>query len=351
MNVFANINVYSLAAAGDENPVEDLLIRVWSVPAITITRRLDGIEVDEDNELITFREKGNTTNIFFRKEIQDHQQPMINFELAQYFSGQFEIEFEDANFLALLLSAQIDKLPTIMESHMENNNRSLPVECDNGESGSDSGESDSDDGESGSKAIAEGENPSPMEPSEFHSDEDGSEPEESNKDESGDDQLDVASESTDRQGEFENPSVFTLASIQYPQTLQELVPSHQFKAESVVRRAERFQISDSIAEPTATQHPRARGGFRHSLPIRIRNNHYDHGHSSSASQEKSTASSPGNLRLRNTSNPIVGTASSNISPLPSPIRSLAQVGVESAPAKEVSYREIGFKGEIFVLHA
>lgn len=231
MNVFTNISVYSLAAAGDEESVKDLsLIRVWSVPAITVTRRLDGIKGDEGSELITFKEHDNTTDIYFREEIQEYQRAMVNFKLAEHFSSQFEIKSEDANFLTLLLSAPIRELPAIMEYHMENHNRFLSGDRDNGDSGSDSGESARD-------ATTEGEGLTPVEPGEeCHNGEDGNEPDTSDKDESGDDQLEVASESTDRQAECENPSAFTSANTQCPQTLRELVPSHQSKTESVAQR-------------------------------------------------------------------------------------------------------------------
>lgn len=309
-----------------------LLIHVWSVPSITIKRRLDGIEVDEDNELITVQENQNITDIYFREKILECQQPMVNFKLAEYFSSQFEIKFEDANFLTLLLSAPMSQLPAIMEDY----NGFLSDEHDNGESGS--------------EATTGEEGPTPVERSEDRrGDEDGIELGRSDEEERRDDQLDVASESTDRQAECESPSVFTHASTQYPQSLRELVPSHKSRTESVVRRANHFRMSDSLVARTPTQPRRTGGGFRHSLPIRTGNNHYGYDYRSSAGQETSAASFPGNHRHRNISDPFVGSAGGDISPPSSPVRSPARAGARPVPVREVRHREIGFQGEDFVL--
>ncbi|KAH7139701.1 hypothetical protein B0J13DRAFT_504973 [Dactylonectria estremocensis] len=99
---------------------------VWSVPSIVSVRCLGSIEVEENNELITFQE-GSHLTIYFRTTIPQSKQSQVNFALAEFFSRRHDINADDKNLLNLILSAPIEELSHIMAI----SNRFLPEELDN----------------------------------------------------------------------------------------------------------------------------------------------------------------------------------------------------------------------------
>ncbi|RYP11238.1 hypothetical protein DL764_000194 [Monosporascus ibericus] len=118
--------ISQLAAADTEFLQEFSLLRVWSVPSITITRYLDDVEATNDNEVITIKENEAATDIYFREGIEESDQPTVNFELLEYFISEFQIDVEDTNIVNLLMSAPISRLPGIMEKY----DISLPEDSD-----------------------------------------------------------------------------------------------------------------------------------------------------------------------------------------------------------------------------
>lgn len=97
-------------------------IRAWSVPSVVITRRLDSIEIKEDNELVTFKEDLSFTDIYFRAVITPSNQPNVIFKLADFFSRQYGVKSEDMNLFILLLNTPLENLNSTMAQH----NRFIP---------------------------------------------------------------------------------------------------------------------------------------------------------------------------------------------------------------------------------
>lgn len=103
------------------------MLQVWSVPFITIKRRLGTVEVSDDDEhLITIKEDGGATKIYIRKGTSMSDQPRVNFELLEYFNSLFKIDAKHKYLANYLMSAAVPDLPEIMERH----DISLPEDFD-----------------------------------------------------------------------------------------------------------------------------------------------------------------------------------------------------------------------------
>ncbi|KAH7013105.1 hypothetical protein EDB80DRAFT_607184 [Ilyonectria destructans] len=108
--------------AGARSSQNSRTIRAWSVPSVVITRCLDSIEIEEDNELVTFKEEPFFTDIYFRAVITPSNQPDVIFKLADFFSQQYAVKSEDMNLFILLLNTPLDNLNSTMAQH----NRFIP---------------------------------------------------------------------------------------------------------------------------------------------------------------------------------------------------------------------------------
>jgi hypothetical protein len=312
---------------------------------------LDDIETTEDDELVTFRETQEVTNIYFREEISDSDQFMARWKLARYFSGKLQIDANDHLLLDFALSAPISQLASFMESQ----NR-FPAD-------------EHDDEETRGRAIAvEAEAVLPEQSESNYGSEDeyelgGSDNEyqDTYSDSevstgmrygTADRQVAVPSVSTDsmrRPVPRSNSSTMAPRSSQYPQSLQELIPSHRMMTASVIQSASNFQISDSVVARAPTQPRGEHSGLRLSLPIRTRNIHDDSGQGPSADQVPSVLSQREPNGHGNVPYAFRSAAGSAIQPRQRFGQLLAEVRTRNQPVTELRYREIGFLGEAFVL--
>ncbi|RYP69608.1 hypothetical protein DL770_008214 [Monosporascus sp. CRB-9-2] len=279
-NLKTRLGYISQLAAEDAEFMQDFsLLRVWSVPSIMVTWCLDDVEVTNDNEVILIEEKEETTDIYFREGFQESDQPAVNFELLEYFISTFAIDVEDTNLVNLLMSAPISRLPGIMEKH----DISLPEDSD--DDGTDSEEIDSED--DNATAVDRTEEPSNGELNVELS--------ENDKDEGSCGKPLVASSARDSDVESEIFSSFAPTRPHRPQSLRELIPSHQSSTESIIRQASHFRMADSLVATTSIQQYELDGVFRQSLPIRTRSIHDGGGGRSSPGQPTATATSRGSF--------------------------------------------------------
>ncbi len=108
---------YSLSLVRSLNTTILGPIQVWSVPSITITRRLGLVQVEEDNQTIMFREGANMTEIYVREQLSAAELPNRTFKLAQFFSGRFDIGPANMNLLSLLISSPLETLSSVLAEH------------------------------------------------------------------------------------------------------------------------------------------------------------------------------------------------------------------------------------------
>ncbi|RYO93890.1 hypothetical protein DL762_000845 [Monosporascus cannonballus] len=289
-----------------------------------ISQCLGDVKVTNDNEVIMIKETEEITDIYLREGIQESDQSAVNFELLKHFISEFEIDGEDANLANHLMSAPISRIPEIMEKH----DIFSPEDPD--DEGTDSEGTDSEDDDT--TAVDRTDEPS--------DDELNIELGEDDEDEGGYERLKVASKATDSDVESESFSTFAPTHPHRPQSLRELIPSHQSRAESIVRKASHFRMSDSLVAITPIQHHRPEGAFRQSLLIRTRSAHDGGEGGSSPGWLTSTATSRGNLSDRYNSE-FFDSDSSGYQASPR-----ARDG--PVPASEIRRREIGFLGELFV---
>ncbi|RYP88497.1 hypothetical protein DL769_000264 [Monosporascus sp. CRB-8-3] len=276
----ARLRYISQLAAKDTEFMQDiLLLRVWSVPSITITRCLGDVEVTNDNEVITIKDKEDTTDIYFREGIQESDQPAVKFELSKHFIREFDIDVKDTNLVNYVMDAPISQLPGIMEKH----DISLPEDSD--DEGTDGEGFDSEDDDA--TVVDRTEEPSN---GELNIELGGND-----KSEGRYEKLQVTSKATDSDVESESFSSFAPTGSPSPQSFRELIPTHQSRAQSIVRKASRFRMSDSLVAITPIQHYESEGVSHQSLPIRTRNIHDGGGGGSSPGRPTSTATSRGGL--------------------------------------------------------
>lgn len=97
---------------------------MWSVDSIVKVSRLGSIKVERNDALVTFDEKSDSTDVYFRTVVPEQKREEATFTLADFFSRRYNVVFEDNNLLNHLLRAPVDGLADIML----NNNRFLPEE-------------------------------------------------------------------------------------------------------------------------------------------------------------------------------------------------------------------------------
>ncbi|KAK6842238.1 hypothetical protein PG987_003098 [Apiospora arundinis] len=318
-----NSRIRYIASLTDESDFMNVLpeIRAWSVPFITITRRLDGIEGRQEEDLVLIEESGEFTSIYFRMGIATSHHEVI-FKLVEYFSSLFDIRGEDTNLVNLLMTAPIGHLPTLMEK----NGRFLRIPEDEKE------EDTTDEAESMFCSENEG--------GSHEDDRSGEEQEGDGSEEVEDEQIEVASMPPHGQR-------LPVPTDEEPlQTLQELIPSHQSRAEMIAQVASNFHISNAL---TIKHAPRAVGvgpNSIQSLAIRTRG-------SSPFSHQTSPAATSATLHQgardhENTARLHPGVSNIHQATSPSVRRSRPRTEDRVMPVGELRFREIGFLGELFI---
>lgn len=318
----------SRLAADDSSLLEVLpALRVWSVPSITMTRRLGDVEVVDDHELITIKENDEAINIYFREDIQEFDQPTVNYELVDYFISELGISVKEGNLVSLLMSAPINQLPEIMEKH----DISLPE-------GSDSEDTDREDEDV--EAVDQHEEPPDGEPNLRMVEDD--------KDRRGYEMNKTASNAAGSGATSDGFSSFPPTHLRHLQPLRELIPSHQSMTERIIKNASRFIMSDALVARTPIQRSKLEGLYGLSLPIRTKTTRDSEGERSSVTPLTSTPISHGRSIYEPRTEITESHFSNHQIPRLSPGLSPPGTRTKPVPARDIRYREIGFLGELFV---
>lgn len=312
----------------------DLLIpQVWSVPFISMTRRLDIVEVSNDEQLITIKEDEGAINIYIREEISPFDQPRINFELLEYFSSLFKIDAKHTNLVNYLMGAPISELPAIMERY----DLTIPEDSDNGSSDDQSSDGEHNATTAAHRTAAQGGADLGIEPSpdsvggghfrelerRFRN-------------------LQISSEADDQ-----DAALVTPPRSPHLQPLQELIPSHLERTESIVQRASHFQMSESLVAMPPIHNPQSDVASSQSLPTRTRDNPSGGGGLASPGRPIPGVSVHETFTVRHTTEVSRSHLRSyEVAPSPYQVPRRSQDG--SLPMRDVRYREIGFLGELFV---
>ena len=298
--------------------MEDLsLLRVWSVPSIMVTRRLTncGVEVSDDNELVTIVENEESRDVYFREGIVDHS--AINFELLEYFINGLDIGAEDINLANRLMSAPITELAEIMEKY----DISLPGDSEDDEFDSEESDDENDDDVISTSQIK------------------GAPSDALNK---------FTVPSSTSHSDLEGESVPSPPDLHSLRRLREVIPSFQSLMDNIVQRATNFQMSDASAVTSRVRDYNIESeNPHHALPIRIKNSHS--GGTGSLSLEQPATKM---LHVRSgdgrTSEVSEGHVSSYQTPVLSPERPRLQERDTATSVSNIRYREIGFRGEFLV---
>lgn len=304
-------------------------MNAWSVPSLTLVRKLYDVVVEEDDELVTIREEGDKINIYFR-EVPPRKQTRVNFKLQGFFSAYFAIRAEDLPLVSLLLSEPIDELSEILESH----DIFAPDKLDGGLSNA--------------QTLATTDNSGPIERREnLISNEDATE---SNGSSSGEGEEQDATDSDGEGGSI-------LASMSnlslYPRTLRELIPSHQTRVENVIRRAGNYQLSNSFVADAHNRSTPEGGGEASGPSENTATAAYSQSSRRHSSNQRPSPSSTlfhsgsGGTSARNGPR-VRAHISPPSSPSPSPGRSQLRGTIQPRPVQDIRFREIGFLGESFV---
>ncbi|KAG5656873.1 hypothetical protein KAF25_011042 [Fusarium avenaceum] len=101
-------------------------VRVWGVDSIVKTSCLCSVKVEKHDALVTFDEKSDFTEVYFRTIIPEKKQEEAMYALAHFFFRRYNVVSEDNNLLNHLLRAPVEDLATIMLQ----NNRFPPSDID-----------------------------------------------------------------------------------------------------------------------------------------------------------------------------------------------------------------------------
>lgn len=101
-------------------------VRVWGVDSIVKTSLLCSVKVEKHDALVTFDEKSDFTEVYFRTIVPERKQEEAMYALAHFFFRRYNVVSEDNNLLNHLLRAPVEDLATIMLQ----NNRFPPSDID-----------------------------------------------------------------------------------------------------------------------------------------------------------------------------------------------------------------------------
>lgn len=202
---------------------------------------LDDVEVTIDDELVTIEENTDNIDIYLREGIHESRRTEVAYELVKHFGETIGFDEKFTALINLLMVAPINNLPGILDKH----NIPLPEGSHaNSDVGSREETPDSED----DKALAEEDN--------IHSDgsDDGNDSrvdESSSREDSSSAAIEVTPTESGTGTEAEQrrrpSSIARAARRDHPASLREMIPSHQIRSESIIRRAKRFRPSDAEA--------------------------------------------------------------------------------------------------------
>lgn len=251
---------------------------------------LDDVEVTIDDELITIEENTDNIDIYLREGIHESRRTEVAYELVEHFGKTIGFDEKFTALINLLMVAPINSLPGILDKH----NIPLPEGSHaNSDVGSREETPDSED----DKALAEEDNINSDGSDDGH---DSRVDESSGREDSSRAAIEVtpteSGTGTDAKQPRLSSSIARAARRDHTAPLRELIPSHQIRSESIIRRANNFRPSDAEA-----------------------------------------------------ASPIQHHSESRAAPLPSPLPTSTTITGNSADStSEIRAREIGYLGELFV---
>ncbi|EMT60924.1 hypothetical protein FOC4_g10012212 [Fusarium odoratissimum] len=311
--------------------VEHITLQMWSVSSILTKSRLGGIEISNEDRLITIRDDGEVTNIYIREHIVMAEQFKVDLELLEYFTSLLDVDAEHTKLVTLLLKEPIVQLSGILERY----NIEVPDNLDNGDTGNQ--ESDGEDQESNSEdqeSSYEDKAMTIIHPTTDYSVNDSDREETM---ESGNESwlIDLAREFGNLRispAAGGNDETFTTPESS-PRLIQrhEVTPSHNSRSQRIVQGPAVFHADETPVAKT----PRSTAQFGAILDYRL------------LTQTAEDPSSGGDLSLPRYSpieTPSYQSILSSNGPRP------AQNSPRAFESPSNRYREIGFLGERFVCH-
>lgn len=213
---------------------------------------LDNVEVTIDDELVTIEQSTDNIDIYLREGINESRRTEVAYELVEHFGKTTGFDEKFTALINLLMVAPINSLPRILDKH----NIPLPEGSHaNSDVGSREETPDSED----DKALAEEDN--------IHSDgsvdgHDSRVDESSGSEDSNSAAIEVtpteSGTGTDAEQRRLSSSIARAARRNHTAPLRELIPSHQIRSESIIRRASNFRLSDAEAAPPIQRHSESR---------------------------------------------------------------------------------------------
>lgn len=314
-------------------------IRVWSVPSITVTMSLDGVEVTIDDELVTIEETTGDIDIYVREGIYQSRQAEVTYELVKYFKQTIRFDEKVTPLINLLMGASIESLPGILDKHNisrpegshddiyeDSSEQTSDPEDDNSLAEEGTIQSDGHDGVRGSRGEnVSGREDSPSDGTVFTPVESG----------------------TGTDAEPSSRSYPPCAARRnHPIPLRDLIPSHQLRSEGIIQRASNFRLSNAEAAAPIQHHSESRAAApRFSLPIRTRP-------TGSNDDENEHSSSPGRSTTGGSYSRSLGVGYGARGGYPSSASRLVSSGATQGgmadATSEIRARGIGYLGELFV---
>jgi hypothetical protein len=318
-------------------------IRVWSVPSIAVTMSLDDVELTTDDELVTIEKGTDDMDIYLREGIQQSRRAEVVHELVNHFKETIGFDEKLTALIFLVLSVPIHSIPGILDKH------NIPLPTGSNDAGS-SNETENleddktltEEGGTHSDSLLGSHNSRGGDTSRWEDSSTSSGTLSTPSTESG------AGSDTERRGGSTLEPRATTHHTTHPTPLQESIPSHQPRSESIIQRASDFRLCN--AEAAAPVQHRSDSGAtpsRSALPI---------GSSATGiNADQSELSSPSRALLGTAkSYPSSfgvgdGTGGGYSSVLPSRESSSATTNCGRVDdTSEIRAREIGFLGELFV---
>ena len=284
------------------------------MPSIKLVRRLDLIEVSNDDEVITIEESEEVTKIFLRESTTMSGQSGITFELVEYFLTALDIDRKDANILNHLLGAPESELPDILERY----DIPLPEDTEDDEN-IESSDSEHDDVdvlyEGMERGMARLKVTAETGPTLG----------------AGSGNLVIGSYTTDDNTKRMGSTLGTNGHRPCTPPLRELIPSHHSRTESIKERSHEFVFSESLVARSSTRYSRSNDALYQQPPRKSEDSHHNNGGTLSPGyQNLVTVTGKSPSRSRNSS--------------------FSPIQHKGGSVEDVRHRETGFFGELFVIH-
>lgn len=213
---------------------------------------LDDVEVTIDDELITIEESTDNIDIYLRAGIHESRRTEVAYELMKHFEETIGFDEKFTALINLLMVAPINRLPRILDKH------NVPLPEDSHAFSNVGSREETPDPEN-DKALTEECNVHLNGSDGSH--DSGADDFSSMEDSSGSAIEFTRTESvtgTDAEQRGRPSSIARTACRNHAASLREMIPWHQIRSESIIRRAKGFRPSDAEAASPIQHHSESR---------------------------------------------------------------------------------------------